>query len=190
MHAAIRPRTAHAAELAPARDSGAKQSVVARVSVLRIAAPGRVRLEIAGLYRCDALKDLIESELGELPTVADAVGSVLTGHVLVVLRQPDEMDAVIYRVEQICRRVLGATAPAAATVGRPASGLRRGERQAERSAGRSIVASRGTEQQEGAHWHRVEATDVLRRLTTTTPSHLQCIPSAAGHEHQRSSAGT
>jgi Ca2+-transporting ATPase len=136
-----------------------------------------VRLNVAGLYRSDSLKELIESGLHELPGIEAAIANVLTGHLLVVFGQGQSMDTVIDRVESLCRRELGAPAAAGATVVKPAAWFAR-PRPAPDSVRPSVPAPlQHAGQGAGASWHRIDASEALAQLRTSPATGLTSVDS-------------
>ena len=152
MRAAIRPRFEQAVDPAPAggRTAGARSA--SGVTVLRRVAPGRVRLDVAGLYRCDFLRELIEAELRRLPAVEAASGSVLTGHVLMMFGQGGRLDEVIGRIDALCRRQLGLDRPPGVGIVGPKARPIRPANAPGRTVRRPAPTSAGA--QKGAHCKR------------------------------------
>jgi Ca2+-transporting ATPase len=165
MRAAIRPRFEQAVDPAPAggRTAGARSA--SGVTVLRRVAPGRVRLDVAGLYRCDFLRELIEAELRRLPAVEAASGSVLTGHVLMMFGQGGRLDEVIGRIDALCRRQLGLDRPPGVGIvgpkARPIRPANAPGRTVRRPAPKSAVP------RNSGDWHRIGAGEVLADLETS-----------------------
>ena len=61
---------------------------------------GRVRFEVAGLYRAPALKRELERGLSKIDGVRVVQANILTGRVLVVFDAEFDMDALVALVER------------------------------------------------------------------------------------------
>ncbi|WP_232470705.1 MULTISPECIES: cation-translocating P-type ATPase [Methylococcus] len=138
-----------------------------RVSVLRIPAPGRLRVKVLGLYRCDDMQRALES----LPAQAKALRMVsanpVTGNALVVFDPKSPLDAVLFELER-CACLHGAPFPVPAS--RPGSDKAPAE--SKRGKGkRFLAASRpklaavvGDTVRSKETWHTLDAEEVLSRL--------------------------
>jgi len=65
--------------------------------------PGRARIKVHGLYRCDPLKSFLEGRLSRMPGVLEARASVATGNLIIRFRRAWDVQIVITRLTGILR---------------------------------------------------------------------------------------
>ncbi|WP_228720080.1 cation-translocating P-type ATPase [Methylococcus geothermalis] len=140
-----------------------------RVSVLRAPAPGRLRVKVLGLYRCDEMQRALEA----LPAEADALRIVsanpVTGNALVVFDPQRPVAEVLVELER-CARIHGAPFSAYAPAPKPsrrAAEQKRGRRKRPAADPRPqwAVVSGGEVARNKPSWHALDAEDVLSRLS-------------------------
>lgn len=172
--------------------------LAARVWPVHTAVPGRVRLRVAGLYRCEALRRRLESGLAGVPGVRSAQASVLTGRVLILfdlgtpaerltsaveelLGPPPERPAAAARPERASSAdlphppVIETLGSLAAALGERASGwlsrLSPNVTQTDPSAAPAV--------QTAEPWHLMPLPEVLARLGTSAETGLTAEEAAA-----------
>ncbi|MDD2767717.1 MAG: HAD-IC family P-type ATPase [Methylococcus sp.] len=142
----------------------------ARVSLLRIPAPGRLRVKIKGLYRCDEMQRALESLPAELDALRIVSASPVTGNALIVFDPQGSVAAVLAALERCAHAHAGSFAgyarykvPAAAKT-KPKRGW--GKRNAASEARRSLAVVEAPESgRSKANWHTLEADEVIARLS-------------------------
>jgi Ca2+-transporting ATPase len=70
------------------------------LSLVHASVAGRTRFEVSGLYRCDRIKQRLESVLNDVNGVQRATANVLTGRLLVIYQPDMTMQDIIAAIEE------------------------------------------------------------------------------------------
>ena len=142
--------------------------------------PGRVRFDVPGLYRSDAVRARLEQALGDLDGVRSVQPNVLTGRVLVLFAPTLALDALSAAIE----RAIDERAPSPRALPRAprrwpvvdalrgftgafrgfASMLRPSEALASMAGAQTMTAGRIKETQAILPWHRLTLDEVIGQL--------------------------
>jgi Ca2+-transporting ATPase len=139
-----------------------------RVSVLRMPAPGRLRVKVLGLYRCDGMQRALDALPAEARALRMVSANPVTGNALVVFDPQCPLAAVLAELER-CARIHGA--PIVVSASRPVSDRgsaepKRGRGKRQEAASRpQLVAVVGDTLRSKESWHTLDAEDVLSRLS-------------------------
>lgn len=159
-----------------------------RVSVLRMPAPGRLRVKVAGLYRCDDLQRALEALPAEAQALRMVSANPVTGNALIVFDPQCPLAAVLSELER-CALIHGAPFPVPAS--RPVSS--RGSAEPKRGRGKRpgaaprpqlspVVADTARAKES---WHTLDPEDVLSRLSANRDglSSTVAVDRLAQHGH-------
>ena len=151
------------------------------ITPVHVGVQGRARLEVAGLYRCQAIKARIDALLCEMPQIKSAQASTLTGRILVVFDPQLSLSELVALIEQRLHAA-GCKAPPS-TAGRPrrrfaAAQVLNGFNLLLRSLpsalapppafgmAAGIAPDSARQAQERLAWHLLPAAEILQHFTT------------------------